>query len=67
MMLLGDKGSEVSDAFKDFFVVRMLAIDEDLLSRRPPKRNRSRNDRGADSNDDSIKRAEAGVGSLAGA
>jgi hypothetical protein len=37
----------------------MLAIAEDLLSRRSPKRDRSKNYRGADSNDYGIKRAQA--------
>ncbi len=38
------------------------SIAEDLLSRRSPKRDRNKNYRGADSNDHSIKRAEAIVG-----
>jgi REP element-mobilizing transposase RayT len=41
------------------FKEQMLAVAEDLLSRRSPKRDRSKNYRGADSSDYGIKRAEA--------
>ena len=48
------------------FKERMLAIAEDVLSRRSPKRDRSKNYRGADSNDYGMRRAEAIIESRPG-